>query len=300
MTIAVCYISVLHRGYLDFLRLHPLDELLLLSPEVIPPQIEYLRKDLRAVSPQEMQKALTALAVAPQVEVATVERLLELNTGTDLLLLPDEDISQAVVDQYLSQAEKDGRISLAPVFLRWDKKTATEEKMPSTEHEIPADALLEKWFGMAYREAGKSSDWWRHVGAVIVRDGAPLVTGFNQHEPSEQEPYLDGDARALFHAGEQLDLTTAIHAEASVIGHAARAGIPLAGAQMYVTTFPCPTCAKLIVASGISSLFFSEGYAVFDGERILQSAGVTVVKVLVSAQMKKTGDARSTVIEYPR
>lgn len=50
------------------------------------------------------------------------------------------------------------------------------------------------------------------------------------------------------------------HAEMSAITEAARLGRSLAGATMYVTTFPCHNCAKHIVASGISRLVYIEPY----------------------------------------
>lgn len=300
MTIAIAYIPVLHQGYLTFLRRQPLDRLLLLSPEIIPTSIEYLHKDLRAVGVLDMQRAIDGLTLVGQVELAVPEKLNELSNTEDVLVLPDEDISRALVAQYFPGPEAATRITYSPIFLRWDKKTATEEKMPNIESEMTADGLQKKWFKMAYHEAGKASDWWRHVGAVVVKDGRPLLTAYNQQLPSEQQSYVDGDARALFHAGEQIELTSAIHAEASLIAHAARAGIALEGTELFVTTFPCPPCAKLVAASGITKMYFSEGYAMFDGELILQAAGVEMIKVNVDQSIRQLGDARSTVVPYPR
>jgi dCMP deaminase len=50
---------------------------------------------------------------------------------------------------------------------------------------------------------------------------------------------------------------------------------------MYVTDFPCPPCAKLIAAAGVKRLYFREGYAVLDGESVLEAAGVEVRQVRV-------------------
>lgn len=299
MIISLAYIPVLHEGYLQFLTRQPIDLLLLLSPEVIPKEIPYLKKDLRAVAPEQMQIMIEALQIVGQVELATESVLQELARTEAAFVLPDEDISQAVVSGFLTEAQQAGRVTFSPIFLRWDKKTATEEKMPNTEQEVTADDLQQKWFVQAYAEAGKSSDWWRHVGAVVVKDGTPVLAAHNMHLPSEQQPYVDGDARALFSAGEWIELTSAIHAEAGLIAHAARAGISLEGSELYVTTFPCPPCAKLIAHSGIKKLYFAEGYAMFDGETILKDAGVAVVKVALNQNTKNLGDARSTVVAYP-
>jgi dCMP deaminase len=76
-----------------------------------------------------------------------------------------------------------------------------------------------------------------------------------------------------------LELSTAIHAEASLIAQAAREGISTKAAVLYVTDFPCPPCAKLIAGAGIAKLYFRTGYAVLDGEGVLAAAGVEVVQV---------------------
>jgi dCMP deaminase len=45
-----------------------------------------------------------------------------------------------------------------------------------------------------------------------------------------------------------------------------------------VTDFPCPPCAKLLAAADIERLYYREGYAVLDGEAVLEAAGVEVVQ----------------------
>lgn len=57
-----------------------------------------------------------------------------------------------------------------------------------------------------------------------------------------------------------LEYGRIIHAEMSAITDAARLGRELSGAILYSTTFPCHMCAKHIVSSGISKVFFLEPY----------------------------------------
>jgi dCMP deaminase len=128
-------------------------------------------------------------------------------------------------------------------------------------------------------EAEKSSDWWRQVGGLIVKDGSIISKTHNRHVPHEQTPYIDGDPRADFSKGVNLELSTAIHCEAFLIADAAHKGVSLLGAEMYVTTFPCPPCAKLIAYSGIKKLYYADGYGVLDGERILKNRGVDIIFV---------------------
>jgi dCMP deaminase len=91
---------------------------------------------------------------------------------------------------------------------------------------------------------------------------------------------MAGDPRANFSKGAHSNLSLALHAEAAVIGAAARQGIATQGATLYVTTFPCPYCAKVVTASGITALYYREGYAMIDGETVLREAGITLTQVL--------------------
>src|SRR5690606_10170342 len=128
-------------------------------------------------------------------------------------------------------------------------------------------------------EANKSSDWWRRVGAAIVKDGGILVSAYNKHLPTEHTPYVNGDPRNAFSKGVNIELSSAIHAEALAISEMAKKGIPLEGTSMYVSTFPCPVCAKLIASSGIKKVYYYEGYSMLDGEDVLRSKGVEIIRV---------------------
>ena len=100
----------------------------------------------------------------------------------------------------------------------------------------------------------------------------------NEHNPHPLSAYAAGDPRSNFFKGVGYDLSTATHAEARLIADAAREGRATAGAELYVTDFPCPTCAKLIAAAGVAKLWFREGYAVLDGQDVLEAAGVEILR----------------------
>jgi len=143
-------------------------------------------------------------------------------------------------------------------------------------------ALLQnKQIGKAQAKelAGHSSDWWRQVGAIAWRGPEILGAAWNHHCPSEYAPYTDGDPRDGFSRGVRADLSTAIHAEASVVAAAAKAGTPLRGADLYVTTFPCPACARLIAEAGFRRCYFAGPYSVLEGDAVLRAAGVELLWV---------------------
>lgn len=51
----------------------------------------------------------------------------------------------------------------------------------------------------------------------------------------------------------------ASHAEQNVIAFAARRGIRTEGCRLYVTHFPCSSCARSIIQAGISALVIGPG-----------------------------------------
>ena len=58
-----------------------------------------------------------------------------------------------------------------------------------------------------------------------------------------------------------LEYMRPVHAEMSAISDAARRGIPVQGLSLFCTTFPCHSCARHIVAVGISRVVYIEPYA---------------------------------------
>ena len=97
--------------------------------------------------------------------------------------------------------------------------------------------------------------------------------------PSPHSPYADGDPRNTLHKGIGTDIATAIHSEARLIAEAARKGLSLEGATLYVTIFPCSLCTKQIAFSGIKKIYYSGGYQMLDQEIVLRSKGVEIIFV---------------------
>ena len=107
---------------------------------------------------------------------------------------------------------------------------------------------------IALQVASRSTCDRKHVGAVIVRDRMILATGYN------------GSIRGIAHCDDEGHLmedghcVRTVHAEANAIVQAARNGVRLEGADIYVTASPCFGCFKLIANAGISRIAFHEFY----------------------------------------
>lgn len=265
----VAYVPVLHEGYYRFFTHYPQVSCLYLVPPDLAARYTPTHKEIRALDIQHIQRAIQSWEVFPTVSIATEQALRELNTASCTVYIPAETVSQQLAADFFPQA----CITPTSIFLRWDRASATATYAPSA-LPITLDPSAQPWMQEAYSEGALSSDWWRQVGAVAVRDAQLLLKAHNTHLPHEQQPYSEGDPRAHFHQGDHIEFTTAIHAEALLIARAARSGISLEGADLYVTDFPCPPCAKLIAQAGIINLFYHKGYAVLDGEQILKTAGV--------------------------
>ncbi|MBC8216110.1 MAG: cytidine/deoxycytidylate deaminase family protein [Candidatus Marinimicrobia bacterium] len=122
----------------------------------------------------------------------------------------------------------------------------------------------EKYFmNIAKEVATRSTCDRKHVGAVVVRGKTILSTGYN------------GSIRGLPHcdtAGHEMEnghCVRTIHAEANAIVQAARHGVQIDNAEIYITASPCYNCFKMIANTGIKSIYYGEFYR---DERIIRHA----------------------------
>lgn len=274
--VILSYIPVLHAGYKKFIEKHlEAQTLYILGPELIA-QFDHLqRKDIRALSPLLIQKSLQNWDLKLEIKIADKKTLAELNNSQTSIIVPNEIEMDQIIDKYLNKA----KIIKDSIFLRYDKTRSLKKDLINSTVTISKDKFSQKIMSKARQEALQSSDWWRQVGAIIIKDNEIILSGFNHHVPSQKMPYINGDPRGNFHKGVQIELSTAFHAEASLIATAAKKGLNLTDADIYVTTFPCPTCAKLIAYSGIKKIYFSTGYSILDGESILNSQKVEIIQV---------------------
>ncbi|MFX1536500.1 MAG: cytidine/deoxycytidylate deaminase family protein [Promethearchaeota archaeon] len=103
----------------------------------------------------------------------------------------------------------------------------------------------------------------KYVGAVIVKDRTILSTGYN------------GSIRKLAHCDDVGHMIEAghcvrtVHAEANAIAQAAKNGVKVEGAEIYITASPCWNCFKLLANAGIKKIYYGEFYK---DERIFRAA----------------------------
>lgn len=115
------------------------------------------------------------------------------------------------------------------------------------------------------------------VGAVIVKDKNIISFGYNGTpagmDNNCEEELLNEDGPYL------LTKLEVIHAEANAICKLARQGNSGQDSTIFLTHAPCIECAKLIIQSGIKSIYFKYPYRTNDGINLLHKAGININKV---------------------
>jgi dCMP deaminase len=118
----------------------------------------------------------------------------------------------------------------------------------------PRASWDEYFMNIARVVASRSTCDRKFVGSVIVRDKTILSTGYN------------GSIRGMPHCSEVGHMmedghcVATIHAESNAILQAAKNGVAIDGASIYVTASPCWNCFKQVANAGIRRIIYGEFY----------------------------------------
>ena len=277
MTQFLLYAPVVHHGHVRLFDTYGgADIEVLLIGRSFAEDHPVVRKEIRALDPAMILVSLRAMGLTARGRV--IERGdLPGAVRPGRLVVPDEDLTRQLIEDYRLGAI--ANVEYARTFLRWDREWSRAGRPPEWDGAVAVDDYARQMQGLVRRSADLSSDWWRQVGAVAVRDGIVLAADFNRHLPSEYSPYVDGDPRNDFRRGIEIERTTSIHAEAAIVTRAAREGFSLRGADLHVGTFPCPGCARLVAEAGFVRCFFAGGYSVLNGDEVMRAAGMELIWV---------------------
>lgn len=272
--VVVAYTPVIHRGYVEFFRKHGMGGLLLIPDKSVTDRIEYIWRDMRALHPEEIIPALDSLGIFGDIRIANIGAIAA-ESLKNPIIMPEEDISREIA----KQLPKGANVILDPVFLRWDSFNVHHENPVFWDREMDESEFYSSVIETAQSEQRKVSDWWRQIAAIAFRGKDILLAAHNRHLPTELEPYYSGDPRTVFKAGEFIDYSSAIHAEAALIAEAAKRGLSLSGADIFVSTYPCPPCANQLSQVGIKTLYVADSYSKLNAKEIFAQEGIEVVKI---------------------
>ena len=278
--ILIALVPVIHIKYLELFKKYS-EHLYILDDTILEKWAGFrsLKRDLRTIDQKSIHDFIKKSTLVKKVDLLTfanLESLISSERKGVSFVLPNEDVSHWFAEKFLSKK----KVEFENVFLRWNKPVSTQELEVSNDRIITKEKAHKELIKKANELKEKSANWWRQIGALVAdTQGKILLSAFNRHVPTQENMAVYGDLRMCFDAGENHQLSNSIHAEASLIGKAAKAGIKLNNTNLYVTTFPCPTCAKLIAEAGIKKVYYQDGYSLSDAEDILKNAGVELILV---------------------
>jgi dCMP deaminase len=136
----------------------------------------------------------------------------------------------------------------------------------------------EYFMKIAEQVATRSTCDRKHIGAVIVKDKTILSSGYNGS--LRGAPHCDD----VGHDMENGHCVRTVHAESNAVAQAAKNGVRIDEAEMYVTASPCLTCFKLIANCGIQTIYYKEFYR---DERISEFAKQADVRLIYMGKEPK-------------
>lgn len=135
----------------------------------------------------------------------------------------------------------------------------------------------------------------RHqYGCVIVRDKQILATGYNGSVSGAPHCEDIGCLRSQMNIphGQRYELCRSIHAEQNALLQAAKHGVAVNGACVYVTGLPCYMCAKQIANAGIACVICKMEDITYGVEEefyratleVFEQAGVEITQIYLDAK----------------
>lgn len=121
------------------------------------------------------------------------------------------------------------------------------------------------------------------VGAVLTKDTRIISLGYNGPPAGTHNCDIEF-AEVGCPRDSKGSCSLALHAEQNAILYAAKNGVSMQGATLYVTLSPCISCARVIYTTGIQKVYFMHSYAKFkglandEGVDFLKRFGVEVVE----------------------
>src|SRR5687768_1740773 len=125
------YVPVLHAGYLRFFAANQSSRELYLFDTSLLSRLDYLRKEIRALTPLQQKEVIVGLGRFESVNLLNDQTFAELDHKGTTIIMPDEDISHEIAQDF-----KSAQINYYPVFLRWDRRNVKAKDIISPSHTI--------------------------------------------------------------------------------------------------------------------------------------------------------------------
>ncbi len=120
------------------------------------------------------------------------------------------------------------------------------------------------------------------IGAVIVKDRSIISTGYNGAPAGL--PHCT-DVGCLIYTSinpdgeEEQNCFRTIHAEINAIAQAAKHGVSIDGADIYITASPCYHCLKVLINVGIKNIYYLKPYKIEKIKELLELSKVNLIQI---------------------
>ncbi len=272
MKILILHVPVIHNGYIKLLEKYNnrINKLYVLDSEILS-KLNTVQ-EIRTVPPRKIVQVINALGFSFRTQLLTERNLKGLSRKE--IIVTKDFVSKKFIKRYFPKS----KVDYETIFLRWDEETIQSPTLPNSDLESN-NKFDQTMMRKAIKMGENSSDWWRRVGTIAVKNKKIIIKAYNEYLPSEHNPYINGNPRDFIKSGTLGFLATSVHAEQAAVAKACKLGRSLKGADMYVSTYPCPTCAKIMAFAGIKKCFFMGGNAYLNVEEVFKTTGIKTVLV---------------------
>ena len=121
----------------------------------------------------------------------------------------------------------------------------------------------------------------RKIGAILVKDKHIISTGYNGAPVGLDHCEVCLRKQLNIPSGERHELCRAVHAEQNAIIQTAYHGIATKDSDMFTHYYPCSICIKMIINSGIKTVFYLSEYNDDLAKQIVKESHLKLIRIRV-------------------
>ncbi|HPE14586.1 MAG TPA: cytidine/deoxycytidylate deaminase family protein [Bacilli bacterium] len=139
----------------------------------------------------------------------------------------------------------------------------------------------DEYFMKLAEDVSTRSTCRRHVGAVITKNNVIVSTGYNGSPKGLTHCSENGGCireKNNVPSGTMQEFCRAVHAEQNAIIQAAVNGTSIKGGTIYINTYPCSICTRMLINAEIKRIVYNSDYSDELSKKMLDESGIEVVK----------------------
>lgn len=139
----------------------------------------------------------------------------------------------------------------------------------------------DEYFMKLAEDVSTRSTCRRHVGAVITKNNVIVSTGYNGSPKGLTHCSENGGCireKNNVPSGTMQEFCRAVHAEQNAIIQAAVNGTSIKGGTIYINTYPCSICTRMLINAEIKRIVYNSDYSDELSKEMLDESGIEVVK----------------------